>query len=225
MKSFEKFCTHSMLICAGLIAIGPLIIVGWLPPVPANLNAEQVKEVFETDRWAIRIGMTLTGFSGMFYILFGSAISTQIERMGPQHGVFARLQFTMAALTGVLISFLGFLGLALAYRDTIDPSTLQFGLDLWWLLFVGWYPPALWQYVAITLAIFNDREQQIYPNWVGYLNIWVAISLTPGLYVAFFHEAPFAWHGIFGFWLVALGFFAWAAIMWHMTLRAINKWE
>lgn len=225
MKSFERFCTHSMLICATLVALGPLLIAGWLPPLPASMSPEEVKALFDADRWPIRIGMTFLGFSGVFYILFGSAISTQMQRMGSHHRSLARIQFVMAAGTGLLISFLGFLGLALAYRDTTDPSVLQLGHDLWWLLFVGWYPPALWQYITIAWAIFTDRKARVYPRWVAYLNLWVGISLTPGLYIAFFHNGPFAWHGIFGFWLVAIGFFGWATVMWFQTLRAIAKWD
>jgi hypothetical protein len=226
MKGFEKFCAHGIVVCAALVALGPLLITGWLPPLPANMSAGEVKAMFEADLWEIRIGMTITGFAGMFYTLAGSAISTQLERMGPDHAALARVQFVMASGTGLIISFVGFLGMALAYRPTIEPTTLQFGLDLWWLLFVGWYVPALWQYITIAWAIFNDRgKAMIYPRWVGYLNIWVSISLTPGLYMGFFHEAPFAWHGIFGFWLVAVGFFAWSFIMWRFTLRAIANWK
>lgn len=223
MKNFEKFCAHSILICAGLIALGPLLIVGWLPPSPAYLSAEELKIFFTENVWSIRIGMTLTGLSGMFYALNGSAISTLIKRMGPNHGAFARVQFFMAGGTALLISFLGFLGMALAFRDTIDPSTLRFGMDLWWLLFVGWYPPALFQYMCIAWAIFDGKDNAIFPRWVAYLNIWVAVSLAPGLYMGFFQEGPFAWHGIFGFWLVALGFFGWSVVMWRLTVRAIDK--
>ena len=222
MKSFDNFCAHSIIICAALIALGPILIAGWLPPLSANMGAQELKAIFVEDHFAILIAMTLCGLSGMFYTLFGSAIATVIERMSPGHASLARVQFSMAAATGIVISLLGFLGLALAFRTDIDVQVLRFGADLWWLTFVGWYCPALWQYITIAWAIFSDSEQKLYPRWVGYLNMWVSLSLAPGLYMAFFHDGPFAWHGIFGFWLVAFGFFAWSFVMWRMTLKALN---
>lgn len=222
MRNFEKFAVHSMLICALLVFFGPLLSAGWLPPMSANLTAEEAAAAFDENRWGIRIGMVLLGASGMFYTLFGSAISTQMERIGPQTVALSRVQFSMAAATGIVISLLGFLGLALAFREEIDPQVLRVGLDLWWLTFAGWYVPALWQYVTIAWAVFSDTAEKVYPRWVAYLNIWVSLSLAPGLYMGFFKTGPFAWHGILGFWLVAVGFFGWAIAMWYLTLRAIN---
>ena len=225
MISFEKFCAQSMLICALLIFIGPLLIAGWLPPLSADMSAEQLKEIFVKDQLKIKIAMVLCGFSGMFYSLFGAAISTQIDRMGANHKSLARVQYSMAMATGIIISFIGFWGLALAFRADLNPDVLRFGVDFWWLTFAGWYVPALWQYITIAWAIFEDKDAKIYPKWVAYLNLWVSLSLMPGLYMAFFQTGPFAWHGILGFWLVAFGFFLWAFVMWRMTVKAIREWE
>ena len=143
--------------------------------------------------------------------------------MSPNHKSLARVQFSMAATTGIVISLLGFVGLALAYRPEINADVLRVGMDFWTLTFIGWYVPALWQYITIAWAIFTDKDKNISSNWVGYLNCWVALSLLPGLYMAFFKNGPFAWHGIFGFWLVAIGFFIWSFVMWRVTLTAVNK--
>lgn len=226
IKTLEKMCAHSMLICAALIAIGALLIAGWLPPPAASMDAEAVHALFDSDRLAIRIGMTVMGAGGMFYIFFGSAISTQIERMSPRHGALSRIQFVMSAGTGLMITFLAFLGLALAYRDTLDAVTLQLGFDLWWLLFVGWYAPGVAQNLAIAGAVFADpapADKKVFPQWVAYLNLWVAMSFTPGIYIAFFKSGPLAWHGILGLWIVGAGFFIWAIAMWKVVIRAIDR--
>jgi len=100
------------------------------------------------------------------------------------------------------------------------------GLPLEEVLFVGFWMPGVGQNLAIALAIFTDPHpegQAIYPRWIAYLNLWVAVSFAPGLYIGFFHKAPLAWHGVLGLWMVAVGFFLWAIAMWRMTLKAIDQ--
>jgi hypothetical protein len=44
------------------------------------------------------------------------------------------------------------------------------------------------------------------PRWVGYTSIWVGVLSLPGVVIPFFKSGPFAWNGIFAFWLPAILF-------------------
>lgn len=226
LKSVERACAHSMLICSAFILVGVFIVPGWLLVPAASMTAAEVAAMFEAKRTAIRAGMTLLGCGAMFYLFFAGTISSQIERMSPGHLLLSRIQMVMAFGTAFAVMLLTFLGLALSFRDTLEPSTLQFGFDLWWLLFAGLWMPGVGQNIAIAVATLTDphpEAEAIYPRWVAYVNIWVALSFAPGLYIAFFTTGPFAWHGPFGLYLVAAGFFVWAVVMWSTTLNAIRR--
>lgn len=63
--------------------------------------------------------------------------------------------------------------------------------------------PFIIQNLAIGTAVLTARAMT-FPRWVAYLNLWVAFALVPDVLACFFLSGPFAWNGIFVFWL-ALG--------------------
>lgn len=51
----------------------------------------------------------------------------------------------------------------------------------------------------------------MFPRWVGYANLWIAILYLPELLVFFFTTGPFAWDWLIGFWIPAVLFIAFFA--------------
>jgi hypothetical protein len=96
--------------------------------------------------------------------------------------------------------------------------------DIGWLFFVGAIfsgPP--WP-IAVGATILRDRRAEpIFPRWSGYYNIWVGILFIPGAICVFFQSGPFAWNGIFAFWLVIVAFATWVLVQSALMLRAIEN--
>jgi hypothetical protein len=110
-----------------------------------------------------------------------------------------------------------------AYRPELDPNTLQLFNDMAWLIIIGMFPPGVLQFAVLGYCILQDKNPvKRYPRWLGYLNIWIALLSMPGALLPFFHDGPFTWRGLIGFWMVAVAFFTWIITMWWMTLRAID---
>jgi len=89
--------------------------------------------------------------------------------------------------------------------------------DIAWLLFITPIAPFMIQNVAIGVAILNDKRQTL-PRWVGYVNFWIAFSFIPDPLAFFFHSGPFAWRGIFIFWLALTTYSVFLIVM-GLTLR------
>ncbi|MDT5390662.1 MAG: hypothetical protein QOE04_4303, partial [Mycobacterium sp.] len=89
--------------------------------------------------------------------------------------------------------------------------------DIAWLLFITPIAPFIIQNVAIGVAILNDKRQTL-PRWVGYVNFWIAFSFIPDPLAFFFHSGPFAWRGIFIFWLALTTYSVFLVVM-GLTLR------
>jgi hypothetical protein len=53
----------------------------------------------------------------------------------------------------------------------------------------------------------------VFPRWLGYFNIWAAVSFMPGVLLIFFKSGPFSYQGLFVFWVPFAVFGAWIMIM------------
>jgi hypothetical protein len=116
--------------------------------------------------------------------------------------------------------------MAAAFQPERDPEITQALHAAGWLPLVALIFPAVVQNTAIAVATFTDtREQPVFPRWVGYFNIWVALLFLPSGLVLFFKTGPFAWNGIFTFWLAATVFTIWLVTMFVMLRRAIAQQE
>ncbi|WP_445187309.1 hypothetical protein ACTXG6_09070 [Pseudonocardia sp. Cha107L01] len=62
----------------------------------------------------------------------------------------------------------------------------------------------------------------MYPRWTAYFNVWAAVLFLPGGLAYFFRTGPFAWNGVFAFWVAASTFFLWLLVMTWLTIAAID---
>jgi hypothetical protein len=223
-KPIELAFAHSILLAGACIGIGIFLIAGWMPLIEPSMGPEALSELFERDRLRILVGITVYGVGGMFWWTFACTVATQMKRIEGEHYPLTRLQVVSSSGTALTIMFGTYLVLAMVYRPGIEPTALQMMNDFWWLTFVGIYGPGVVQNMAIGLCIVTDKnDTKIYPRWVGFVNFWVAFLFVPGIYIAFFKDGPFAWDGILGFWVIAVGFFGWVVVMWWATVRAIKN--
>lgn len=82
------------------------------------------------------------------------------------------------------------------------------------------------QSVALGLAILRDRRlTPLFPRWVAWLAFLVAATYFPLVFVPFFHDGPFAWHGLISFWAVFALFFALIAVVTPYALKALRTLE
>lgn len=224
-KNSQLLCAHSGIAFALLLSIGIFGIAGWMPLVDPAADAATISQMFQDNQTRIRIGATLMAVGSVFWWSFAAAIKMQMQRVeGPMHPL-ATVQ--MAASTGGLIALIvpAYLWLALAYRPAqVSPETLQLVNDFAWLTFIGMFPPGLLQNVALGICILSDKSQKpVYPRWLAYVCFWAATGFLPTALLPFFHDGPFAWNGIIGFWIPALAFFGWIVITWWATVRAIKQ--
>lgn len=91
--------------------------------------------------------------------------------------------------------------------------------DLTWLIFFIPIMPFIIQNLAIGAAVLTDRGKT-FPLWVGYVNLWMAFAFVPDVIAYFFFSEPFAWNGIFVFWLVLAAYATFLVVMAVVTRRA-----
>jgi hypothetical protein len=154
------------------------------------------------------------------------AIKAQLRRIEGPHHVMSDLQLLCAAVGVLAIQFPCLMWLAISYRAGLPNEIVQLFNDVCWFIFLGAVGPGVVQPLAIGLCILgNDSGEEVYPRWLGYGNLWLAFLLAPGVLIPFFTHGPFAWNGLFSFWLAVTVFFFWMLLNYVYTVKAIHGQE
>lgn len=222
-KIDQNLCAWGGIFCAVTFGIG-LFMAGFVPPPSPNLSAEAVAAIYRGNANMIRGGMVL-GLLGMAgYAAFVGVIAAQMWRMDTASRLPALLQLGAGSIGVLTVMFPIMIFAATAFRPERAPELTQMMNDLGWLIIIPAFPTFIAQFGAIAAGSLLDRnERPVFPRWAAYFNIWVTMLFLPGGFAYFFRTGPFAWDGLFDFWLAAGAFFAWLMVMTPLVLRAIRE--
>ena len=222
----QRFCTWSGIV-AVVLFFAAFFIAQFIPPPGPYLTQEQVVSMYQKNATGIRIGMVCMMASTMFVSPFVAVVSIQLKRMEGMTPILAYTQMSTGTVGIVTLLIPPIMFLITAFRPDRMPEITYVLNDVCWFLTAIAWPPFVMQYITIAIAIFRDKSAQpIFPRWVGFFNAWTALLFVPGgCLLAFFKSGPFAWNGIFTFWLPGGLFAVWFIVMTMALLPAIRRQE
>jgi hypothetical protein len=222
----QRWCAWSGMAFCALFCIGFVGLAHLVPPPSPNDSARQVMAFYSARTNWLRSGLLVAMFGCALMIPFVTVVSAQMRRIEGRVPVLAAVQFG-AGLLAVLIWVLPlWIMLAAAYRPARDPEVTQALHDSAWLIFLGCFCLVVVQALAVAVAVFSDeRQQPVFPRWVGYVNIYIALSYVPTGLTVFVKTGPLAWPGILVFWIPAATFFGWYFVMFAAVRKAIDQEE
>jgi hypothetical protein len=163
-------------------------------------------------------------FTGSLMMPFFGVISAQLRRIEGRNSPLAYTQLISGVMAAALFAPSAVVWAAAAFRPERTAQEIQLLNDIGWLFFVMPGPFGIPQMGAIGLGILMDRRKDpIYPRWVGYLNLWMAMLLVPSVFAGMFRSGPFGWNGLIALWVPATFYFLWFAIMLVFTFKAVRK--
>lgn len=200
-----------------------VLIARLIPPPPAYLSAEQVAALYRDRQFPILFGLFLSVGATSLLIPFSAGIAVQMARIEGSRPVLAVTQVAAGAVGSIILIVAMILMMAAAY-DLERPVEITKALhEAGWLMLLLCYSPFCIQYIAIAIFTLQDKsEEPLFPRWIAYYNIWLAISFIPTGWVAFFKTGPFTWHGFIGFWIPIALYCAWFFIM-FVALRNASR--
>src|ERR1700739_3312950 len=221
--TFQRLCAISGIICPLLFFLA-LVAGGLIPPLMPGASAADIATHYQAHATGIRLGAGLMLISSMFYASYTAVISAQMQRIPKVHQTVVNTQLAAGAFACLTFLVPAMLFAVTAFRpDRAVDSTLLLN-DMTWIFLVMPWPPFMVQDFTFAFAILTDtRAAPLFPRGLGYLNIWAPITFTPGVILPFFKSGPFAWNGIFVFWIPAIvfGIHFVANVIW--LLKAINS--
>jgi hypothetical protein len=208
-----------------ILGLGLLVFAGFVPPPRPAATGEQIAAMYQTHANGIRFGMVLIIIASGFYLPWTVTLSALIRRMEGEStflsqcellgGVFASLTFFLPA---VLFG-------AAAFRPERNPELTVLLNDVGWILFiVAPIPPFVVQYLSLGIAILCNRSEPVpLPRWFGFATLWFVMSFLPPFAGFFFKSGPFAWNGLFTFWIPVVGFGVWLTVLLALIFRSFMQ--
>ncbi len=215
-----------MTIVLGIVfAISYMGLMGFFPPPPADLPADDVVPLYAEHNIRFRIGVIFGLISGGFILPITVVIAIQMARLEKGMPVWAIMQ-GLAGAVGAIFIFLPVLiwGVAAFTVDRAAELTLlmhEFG----WLFFIT--PLSLFpmQLLGIMIVAFTKGEpdaHSAFPRWLGYLTAWQLVQSFGGPIAVLFKTGIFSWNGLLPFWLPFALFSAWMVAICVTLLKALR---
>lgn len=193
---------------------GGMLVAGWLPPASPGATAAEVAAYYRDNTDAIRVASILITIGGVLLVPTIAVVSLYIARIEGRRGPLSHVQLLSGVIGPLAFIVPCFLWQAAAFDPGRSDEITKALHDAGWLAFIAGIWSFSLQNLAVGLAVLRDRHAEpVLPRWLGYLAVWAAVVYTPSCLVLFFHDGPFAWNGIFTFWLAAAAF-----VIWNVTL-------
>jgi hypothetical protein len=224
-----RLSLHKVVIYSGYAYIAFLLVgmatARFLPSQPPSLTPDQIAAVYTGDHlWRIRIGMMIALVGSTLYVPWTAMLAKLIMRVEGKAGVLTFCQI-IAGCTNVLLTAYptGYWMLG-SFRPDRSPELIQLINDISWTQFLGVITPFFFVPISIAIAALLDKDDDpLIPRWVGWFNIWFELTLLPLVIIFWFHSGPFAWNGIFGFYLPFFVFFCWFFVMTWTLKRSVHR--
>jgi hypothetical protein len=206
-----------------LFALGLVPLAQFIPPPTAHEGAAAVVRLYSQHTDRLRAGLVLMMIASAFIAPWSAVISVQLKRIEGRHSPMTYTQLACGAANVIVILMPVMVMIVASFRPGRDPQITQTLNDLAWIPFVMVFPAVMVQSLAIAIAVLANSEQHVMPRWSGYFNLWCVLLLFPAVLIPFFKTGPFAWQGVFEFWLAATVFFGWVVVMTVVVYGAVKR--
>lgn len=206
-----------------LVFFAGMLIAGYLPPPGPSDPVDDVVRFYADDPTRVRVGLFLMLVSAGLIVPFVAVLAYTLRRAEGDRPLMAYVQLIAGAAGVVAVLVPVMIFMAVAFRPGRSPELTQTLSDLAWIPFIVNIPPAIVQAVSVAIVALGSRGRPVFPRWVGYYNLWVAVLFVPGGFIAFFKTGPLAWDGVLAFWLAATVFGTWFLIMSSVLRRAVTR--
>lgn len=209
------------------LGLGFAGVAGFLPPPKESWSAVETQAWFTGNQDRIRVGMAIYLLFVGLYAVWSAAIARAIERIEGRRGLLAQCEFGGGVATTVVAAIAGVMWFAAAFRpEERSPEDVQLLMDVGWLIFNTTFSVTAVQMLAIGAAVMLDRRRDpLFPKWITWIAIAFSTTFIPLLLIPFFETGPFAWDGLFNYYIALGGAFTFDAIVAFYLFGAIRKVE
>lgn len=214
---------------AGVSIFGSCIffLFDMIPMVPATLTAEEIARFYAERAGQMRFGATLSSWSSSFMLPFSLVNYFQMRKFSHPDSPWPLTQLFGGALMTVFLVLPPILWGTIA-MDPDRPAAITASLHYFAITsYVTTTQYYVFQMVAIGVCCLTVTQGPgcPYPRWMGFATLFVAFALEAGAFAFMTKTGPFAWNGLFAFWIPLVLFGLWYYSLAILLLKEINRQE
>jgi hypothetical protein len=206
-----------------LLLIGWWVIGGFFPLHRPSAGAEEIAAFFRTDVLKIRLGMVIVMWGSAAFIPFTATIADYVSKVEGRSGPLTKIM-TMAGYANAMLTFYPpLLWIANTWRSEERSAELIYMInDIAWLQFIGGLALIMPMFVVVGITALNDKTSHpTFPRWTAFVSAMTFILFLPDQMLFFFKTGPFAWNGLFAFWVPLSVFCGWFVLLAYLVRRSI----
>ncbi|MCX2929225.1 hypothetical protein ORI20_02980 [Mycobacterium sp. CVI_P3] len=207
-----------------VLLVAALAFPGFWPPMSPTMTAQQVASFYADHTAWIRFSQVTFNLCGIMILPLLMVIVVQMKRMKGQSHVFAYCYLTAVVSGATIFALSNIFFLVAAFRPERNPELIQLLDDLAWIVFIAPVGMVVSQFVLVALAVyFDDRDDPVFPRWVGHFCLVVAAAMVPAAGAAVFQTGPLAWDGLWSFWVRNVAYVVFVIVMFFVLRRAVYR--
>jgi Domain of unknown function (DUF4386) len=224
-----RLTAWSCIVFVALFALSWGVLGRNIPPYAPSMPADQLASIYRAHASTMRIGFAVGAFSSTFLVAWAIGLFRIMVRMEQGSQLLSYTQLIGGVLTGMVPLFACIFWLTAAFRPEQDPAIIRLLFDLGWLTIDIGFGVTILQYCALGVVAMRDtRETPLFPKWLAWLGIWISLEFLVELIMPYFRSGPFAWNGLFAYWVPFFGPFVWmigvALYMFKATTRLTEEY-
>ena len=195
------------------------------PPVGADLSPLEIAAHYRNNNIALVTGLSIAILAWGFYYAWGAAIAQVIRRVDGPDSILANLEAMGATITAVCPLIACAIWVTIAVEASIlAPETIHAMYFMGWVFIDMTYIVTSFQLLAVSIAFLRDsRERPLIPAWACWWGFFTCVSWFPLSLISFFKTGPFAFHGLFNFWVAFGTYFSWSCLMSIFIIKAVSR--
>ena len=221
-RAIQKACVWAGPVMGALFVVG-FAVAGFFPPPSPNQSAAEVAAMIDRHRTVIRIGIVICLASCPLLMPFLASFTIQMLRIEGRRPILAYSQLALGALATIEFVIPYVFMLISTYRADQHPDVTRALYDISWFFFLGVVSTFVLQLAIFGVAVLIDRRAKpIFPRWLGYVNLWLAMAFIPASFLVFFKTGLLAWNGVLVWWVPVFAFLLWFVPNFVCLLHAID---
>jgi len=206
-----------------LLLIGWWVIGGFFPLHRPSAGAEEIAAFFRTDVLKIRLGMVIVMWGSATFIPFTATIADYVSKVEGRSGPLTKIMSMSGYANAMLTFYPPLLWIANTWRSQERSAELIYLInDIAWLQFIGGLALIMPMFVVVGVTALNDKTANpTFPRWIAFVSAMTFILFLPDQMLFFFKTGPFAWNGLFAFWVPLTVFCGWFILLAYLVRRSI----